>query len=352
MHFPLALPFRRLNLLGTCALAGTLLCSFAGALPGAEKVLNLKLATLAPSGSSYHQNLQAMGEQWRKASNGALKLTIFAGGVQGSEADTVGLMQTGSLDAGLLTAVGLSEIERSVNGLQSMPMVFRSLEEVDYVGDKLRPELEQQLLAKGYLVLFWTDSGWVRFFTKSPVLHPDDMRKLKIITWAGNAGEYDLWKLAGFNPVALETKDMAQGLFSGTASAVCSAPVFALFSQLDTQAKYMIELNWAPLVGACVVRKKSWDRIDPQTREALLKIASEAGGKIKAAGRAESLASVSAMEKRGLKVQPVTPEVEEEWRAAAAKVLDQLRGAIVPAEMYDRVQALLKEYRASKGAAK
>src|SRR5207249_1407900 len=111
-----------------------------------------------PTGTSYHKSLQSMGEQWRTAANGAVKLTIFPGGTQGGEADMVGLMQTGNLDAGLLTAVGLSEIEPAVTALQSMPMAFRNLEEVDYIGEKLRPQLEQRLLAKGYMVLFWTDS--------------------------------------------------------------------------------------------------------------------------------------------------------------------------------------------------
>ena len=159
------------------ALSITLLTS---PLRGADKPVNLKLGTLAPAGTSYHKSLQTIGEQWRATTGGAVRLTIFPGGTQGGEADMVGLMQTGNLDAGLLTAVGLAEIEPAVTALQSMPMCFHNLEEVDYVGDKLRPQLEQRLLAKGYLVLFWSDSGWIRFFTKSPVLHPDDMRKLKV----------------------------------------------------------------------------------------------------------------------------------------------------------------------------
>jgi len=70
--------------------------------------VRLKLGTLAPAGTTYHKSLQAMGEKWRKVSGGAVQLTIFPGGTQGSEADMVGLMQTGNLDAGLLTVTGLS----------------------------------------------------------------------------------------------------------------------------------------------------------------------------------------------------------------------------------------------------
>ena len=55
------------------------------------------------------------------------------------------------------------------------------------------------------------------------------------------------------------------------------------------------------------------------------------------------------MVKRGLVVQKVTPEVEAEWRAVVEKVQDQIRGKIVPADMFDEAQRLLKEYRATVG---
>lgn len=316
----------------------------------AERPVNLRLGTLAPRGTSYHKSLVSMGEKWRHVSNGAVKLTIFPDGTQGSEADMVGLMQTGNLDAGLLTGVGLSEIEPAVTALQSMPMSFRTLDEVDYVGDKLRPQLEERLLAKGYEVLFWSDSGWVRFFSKSPVTRPDDLRKLKIFTWAGNVHEYDIWKSAGFHPISLETAGIAQGLLSGTISAVPMPPFFALAGQLDAQTKYMIELNWAPLVGAAVVRKKSWDRVPAAARDEMLKIAADIGRDVKTAGRSESESSVNAMVKRGLVVQKITPEVEAEWRTVAESVYDKIRGKVVPADMFDEAQRLLKEYRATQGA--
>ena len=326
------------------------LCLAAPSLHAADKVIKLKLGTLAPAGTSYHKSLQAMGEKWRKASDSAVQLVIFPGGTQGSEADMVGLMQTGNLDAALITADGLSQIDQGALALQVMPLAFRNLEEVDFLGEKLRPKLEARLAAKGYVVLFWADSGWVRFFSKSPVVHPDDLRKLKVFAWASYAAEYDLWKAGGFNPVALETSGIPQGLLSGTISAVPTVPIFALAAQLDTQARHMLELNWGPLVGALVVHKKSWDRVAASTREAMLKIAEETGRQVTTAGRAESDAAVTAMVKRGLVVHPVTPEVEAEWIAVIDKVENQIRGKLVPADMFDEAQRLLKQHRAGGGA--
>lgn len=319
------------------------------AAPAAEKKVVIKLATIAPQGSTYHQSLLQMGERWRKVSNGQVTLTVYPNGTQGSEADTVGLMQTRSLQASLLTVVGLSEIEPAVGALQNLPMAFRSLDEVDYVGEKLHDRLEKSLINKGYQVLFWTDSGWVRFFTTTPVVYPDDMRKLKVFTWAGSADAADLWKSAGFTPVALETGNIQQALMSRTISAVPVPPIFALFGQLYGdlgKAKYMLELNWSALVGALVVRKDVLDRVAPPLREEMLKISTEIGKTVKANGRAENEQAVEAMVKRGLVVQKVTPEVEVAWRAAAEAAYGGIRGRMVPADVFDETMRLLKDYRA------
>ena len=106
------------------ALLTLTLCLPAPGLHAADKVIRLKLGTLAPAGTSYHKSLQAMGEKWRKASDGAVQLVIFPGGTQGSEADMVGLMQTGNLDAGLLTTGWLAEIDPAALAMQVMPHVL------------------------------------------------------------------------------------------------------------------------------------------------------------------------------------------------------------------------------------
>jgi len=262
----------------------------------------------------------------------------------------VGLMQTGNLDAGLLTTGGLSEIDPAALAMQVMPMFFRNLGELDYVEEKIRPQLDARMLAKGYVVLFWSDTGWVRFFSKSAVLHPNDLRKLKVFSGSDSAAAYDLWKASGFSPVSLDTTGIPQGLLSGTIGAVPTIPIFALAVQLDSQAKYMLELNWGPLVGAVVVHKKTWDRIPAAAREAMLKIAEETGLQVKAAGRAESDAALAALVKRGLVVQKVTPEVAEEWRTMIDKVQGEIRGKIVPADVFDESQRVVKECRAAGGA--
>jgi TRAP-type C4-dicarboxylate transport system substrate-binding protein len=309
----------------------------------------VRLGTLAPKGSSYTKHLQVMGEKWRQAPGGGALLTIYPDGTMGSEADMVRRMRLGQLQAGMLTAVGLGEIEPAVTGLQYMPMMFRSLEEVDYIGERLQPMLGKRLEEKGFVVLFWGDSGWVRFFSKQPIIRPDDLRKAKLFVWTHSAADLDTYRSVGCNPVPLETVDILPSLQSGLINAVPLPPSIALAGQVDRQAPHMLDLAYAPLVGAAVIMKKTWDAIPSEGRDSMRKAAAEAGTLIKADGRRESAESVEAMRKRGLTVHAVTPELEAEWRKAVEAAYPKVRGGTVPAEMFDEVVKQLQAYRAARG---
>ena len=310
----------------------------------------VNLGTLAPRGSIYHQTLQAMGEQWREEAGVKIQLNIHTDGRLGGEADMVRLMRNGSLQAGLLTAVGLSDIEPGVTGLQSFPMAFRSLEEVDYINTQLSPMLEARLAKKGFVVLFWLDAGWVRFFSCEPMLSPDDLRAMKVFVWAGNPDQVNLMREAKFKPVALETADIGSGLRTGLIDVAPLPPIFACATQVCRAAPHMLELNWAPLIGAAIIRKDTWESLPASAREVMLRAAEEAGAKLKARSREESNEAVKAMRDRGLTVHAVTPEIEKAWRTEAEKIYPEIRGTIVPEDIYDEVLRLLKVHRESYAA--
>ena len=331
------------------ALATLLAAIAAASLASATAAERIKLATLAPTGSTYQKSLLAMKDAWRKASNGGVDLIVYADGKLGGEADTVGLMGVNSLQAAMLTGVGLAEIERAVTGLQCMPMGFQDFSEVDYVTEKMRPMLEKRLSEKGFIVLFWADAGWVYFFSKKPVTHPADLMKLKLFNWSGNPQQVEIYRSSGFDAVALETADILPGLQTGLIDAAPLPPVFALATQVDTRAPFMLDLNWGPLIGACVIRKATWEKIPAAIREELFKIATETGKEIKTNGRLEMDASIKAMEKRGLKVTKLTPEIEAEWRTVAEGSYPKIRGKLVSEDVFDTALKLIKECRAAKG---
>jgi TRAP-type C4-dicarboxylate transport system substrate-binding protein len=227
-------------------------------------------------------------------------------------------------------------------------MVFRTLEEFEYARTRMEPVLARRLAERGFVVLFWGDAGWVRFFTRRPAVHPDDFRRLKTFVTAGDNDQFDLMQSAGFSPVSLEWSDALTALQTGMVDVVPIPPYFALSMQFHTVASNMLELNWAPLLGATLISKSTWDGLSAEAQTALRAAAAEAGRQFQARGRAEGDEAVAAMRRRGLTVVPLPPAAEAEWRVLSESFYPRIRGRRVPADMFDEVVRLVTEYRAAR----
>ena len=92
------------------------------------------------------------------------------------------------------------------------------------------------------------------------------------------------------------------------------------------------------------------DRV-PVVPQTFMFAAETAGAKIRASDRREDEESIAAMQKKGLVVNPLTPQAEEEWQRLTKVIYPEIRGKVVPADIFDEVQRLVAEYRA-KGAGK
>jgi TRAP-type C4-dicarboxylate transport system substrate-binding protein len=324
--------------------------SFMGLLPLASTAADaqLKIGSLVPKNSLYHRELLQVGEAWKKSQTGSPKFNVFTDGSQGGEAEMVRRMRIGQLQAALLSVVGLREIEPSIAALQNLPLAFRSWEELDYVREKMRPNMEKKFLEKGYVVLAWGDAGWVRFFSKNPAFSPEDFKKMKFFAWGAEAEQQEIMKSLGYTPVPLEPTDILPSIQTGMINVVPSTPYFALASQIFNTAPNMLEINWAPIVGAFVISKKSWDEMSPETQKVLRASSDKAGQVIRNQARKEVDEAVDAMKKRGLKVNKPNAEQLKEWQTLSESLYPRIRGKMVPAETFDEVFAHLKTYRTTK----
>jgi TRAP-type C4-dicarboxylate transport system substrate-binding protein len=338
----------RSNRIVLATLAGCATALAAAGAAAAQGASRIRLGTLAPQNTSYHRILMEMGERWRSATSGQVQLTVYAG-TMGSEVELVRRVRLGQLQAATLTVTGLREIDPAVSALQQMPMVFRSLEEVEYVRSRLEPILTQRLAERGFVVLFWADAGWVRFFSRQPAARLDDFRRLKIFVTAGETEQFDLMRSSGFQPVSLEWTDALTALRTGMIDAVPTIPYFALAMQFNTVATHMLEVNWLPLVGATIISRRTWEALSPQQQAAMQAAAAETGRAFQARGREESAEAVEAMRRRGMSVVPMPPAAEAEWRAMSERLYPRIRGTMVPADMFDEVLRVLAEYRSRPG---
>jgi TRAP-type transport system periplasmic protein len=316
----------------------------------AQAPVIVRMATLVPDGSSWYLILKEAADRWKQVSGGRVSVRLFPGGVAGDDPDVVRKMRLGTLNAGLLTSVGVAEIEKSVYAM-GVPLMYDSYEEVYWVHEKVRPKLEASLEAKGFVVLNWADGGWVRFFTTKPVAVPDELRKLKLFTWAGDAEAVEVWRSAGFNPVPLPSTEIATALQTGLVEALSAPPQVAVISQFFTHAKNMTDLRWQLLQGATIITKAAWEKIPADVKPELLKVSREAGARLQKEIRDAEAKDVLAMKSRGLTVVPVSAEQRAQWQKLTESLYPRIRGRVVPAEAFDEAMRYRDEYRKQRAAA-
>jgi TRAP-type C4-dicarboxylate transport system substrate-binding protein len=102
-----------------------------------------------------------------------------------------------------------------------------------------------------------------------------------------------------------------------------------------------------PLEGAIVMPLKVWQEIPADVRPGLLEATRDASAQLEASLQQWSDDAVAAMERHGLTVHHVPPDVVAEWERAARAGYPNLVGGLVPKAMAAEVERLRDEYRAS-----
>src|ERR1700760_5057909 len=146
---------RLTTLLSAFALATVALAPAAKADP-----VELRIATLAPSGSPWMEVLDKAAAEVKDKTAGRVTMKYFEGGQQGDERDFVRKIKLGQLDGAAVTAIGLAMIDESIRVLE-LPMMFNSPEEVEYVADKMWPHFQDKFAKKGFLLQDRGEVGWV-----------------------------------------------------------------------------------------------------------------------------------------------------------------------------------------------
>ena len=299
----------------------------------------IKMASLAPEGSPWHQVLQDIAQDWRDLSDNRVRLRIYAGGVIGDESDMVRKMRLGQVQAAALTAEGLSYIDKGIYGL-SLPLLVKNYEELDWLRAQVEPELKRRYEAQGIKVLAWADVGWAYWFTRRPVRSPDDLRQQRVFTWAGDPHSPRLWKAAGFQPVSLSAVDVLPGLQTGLIDAVSSSPLTVASFQWFGVARYMTDMPWAAMTGALIVKQSSWDLIPAELQPKLLAAVETRALRIKNEIRYSDDEAIAVMREHGLEVVPVSEDDLAQWNQLMAEHGRSLRGTLVDSVMFDRVMEL------------
>jgi TRAP-type C4-dicarboxylate transport system substrate-binding protein len=299
----------------------------------------IKLGTIAPEGSIWHDALLKVRQAWKEQSGGQVELRIFAGGVLGSEEELVRKMQRQTIDAVTLSGSGLHVVDASFNCF-SLPALFDEPGKLDQVRERIAPVIEQRLESRGIVTLNWAVAGVAYLFSKAPLRTPDDLRRGKLWMPPGAPYMERIYLDIGMRPVALPATEMLTGLQTGLIDVIAVPPLFALLDRSYQSAPYMTDLEWGSLIAATLVNARSWARVPAELRAPLIRTSREIGLTLRDEARRAERDAIAQMAARGLRVVKLTAAERAQWRKESRETYPRLRGEYCPAELYDEVMRL------------
>ena len=323
----------------TVALAVAALCVPGAAQTPAESpvVTELRIATLAPSGSSWMRVFNAWNLTIQRETDKTLRLRFYAGGSQGDERDFVRKMRAGQTDGAALTTTGLGQLVRQVLVL-SVPGVFNEYDELDRVREALGERFRGMFDEEGYTLLGWGDVGKTRLFSVERIEHPSGIKKLRPWAWKDDLIFTEFLKVIGANPVRLGVPEVYPALQTGMVDTLPASALAAVSLQWYTRLKFVSARNSGIIVGATIIRKDKFEALSDEHKRVLIETSNRAHVALNKSIRRDDDRSYDTVLKRGITAVD-TSENQAEWDAVGAQVRERLTGRVYPKSLLDAVIA-------------
>lgn len=307
----------------------------------------IKFATLAPKGSTWMNNFDAMAKDIRSKTDGDIKFRFYANGIQGDEIDVIRKMRAGLLHAGAMTATGLGEINEEVLIFQ-LPRMFKTYKELDYVRNYLREDLDKVFLEKGYVLLGMGDIGYYYIFSNHPIRNIADLQSTNVKMWVRTSDKIGIqfYQRAKIATVPREVTQVLPSLYSGQINALTASPYVTVALQWHDRFKYMTTLPINVGVGATLITKEKFDELTPEQQKVVREMGEQYQNKMIIEIRQDNEKAVEALVKKaGIQQVEFEDDALEAWDAIAVDTQNALVGEIYSQEFLDKINALLREYR-------
>jgi TRAP-type C4-dicarboxylate transport system substrate-binding protein len=311
----------------------------------------LKIATIAPEGSSWMNDMRAGAEAIEAHTQGRVKFKFYGGGVQGNDNQVRRKMRTGQLHGGAFSSGGLNGFQEDAD-LLSLALMFNTLKEARVVRAEMEPILRQRLEDAGYVNFGFAAAGFAYMMSNKPLSTIDDLKGQKVWIPEGDEVSYAALRALGVAPVIMPVTDVMTGLQTDLLDSVTAPPVGVVVFQWHTRLKFITELPVAYVYAALLIDEKAFSKIAPDDQRIVREVMEGVYRKFDRNGETDNAEALQALLQSGLELVPTDENDVTQWRAVVRESQVKLgREGVFDIALMEQMQGILEDYRAGDLAA-
>ncbi|WP_299284741.1 TRAP transporter substrate-binding protein [uncultured Tateyamaria sp.] len=304
-----------ISLKTTCAtLVGALIAGGASA-DGHAQSWDMPMAYAATNFHSEHGVIFA--DKVREYTDGAIDITVHAGGSLFGGGDIKRAIQTGQVPIGE-RFMSAHANEAPLLGWDNVPFIATSYEDNAKLWAAAKDTVNAQLADLNLVALYtcpWPGQG---FYFNKEVASSADTQGIKFRSY--NSATATFAEELGMIPVQIEAAELSQALATGVASAFISSGSTGYDRKVWEHLSHYYKVNaWLPR-NYVMVNTQVWEGLDDATKDGIQKAADETAASC--AAKSEELAGFyfDELAKNGMSVEDAGPDFLAELEAIGAKM--------------------------------
>lgn len=317
------------------------------ATPLAAQTITLRMAAFVPANSPWALGLKRLAADFERISDGTVRITFPQSVRVSDESDIIQKMRFG-IDGALLTTYGLAQLYPDSLAL-SMPTLIRNDREFDAVLKAVTPLIEKNI-GDRYVVLAIAKGGWVRFFSKQPIIYPQDLEGMRMSVNLQDTKVTRLFESSGVRTVKGDLSSLLLQLNSNAVDAFYMSPVFtaSLWSQFKGKIFYMSSFRVSPFIGAIIFNRSSWDRIPEDLRGKLRDATQKVADKMAADSNSLENQAIAALLQDGITIPAAPPDSDRKWNDFMRQRASGIIASMFSHDILDAINTALDQVRSGQ----
>ncbi len=259
----------------------------------------------------------------KQQSSGRVTLKFYPGGVMGNDLVVLRKIRVGQLQGGAVTAGNMSAILADID-MYSLPFLFDSLAQVDFVRRQMDAKLITELENRGFVSFGFAEGGFAYMMSENPLQTVEDVRKQKVWTPSGNDIGEVVFESAGISPVSLPISDVLTAMQTGLIDTIITSPIGAIALQWHTRVKYVIDVPLTYFSALLVIDKKVFDKLGSEDAALVRRVMEDVFHQIDVQNRNDNIAARAALKSQGIQFMTLSENSLKEWHAVGARGIKKL----------------------------